>query len=97
MESRTAIVASCWFAVAIISVVYMWVFGDKVGDVLFGVFLPVGLLVLAAIIVTFGIASSSEPEKKREAKSSNDLQNLTSKLEVITKEIEQIKKEIEKQ
>jgi len=64
MESRAAIVMSCWFAVAIISVVYMWVFADKVGDVLFGVFLPIGLLILVAIIVTFGIMSRSEPENK---------------------------------
>jgi len=66
MESKAAIIVSCWLAVAIISVVYMWVFADKVGDVLFGVFLPVGLLVLVAIIVTFGIASISGPEKKSE-------------------------------
>ena len=64
MESRTAIVVSCWFSVAIISVAYMWIFADKLGDVLFGVFLPVGLLILVAIIVTFGITLSSEPENK---------------------------------
>lgn len=67
MESKAAIIVSCWLAVAIISVVYMWVFADRVGDVLFGVFLPVGLLVLVAIIVTFGIVSFSGPEKKSEA------------------------------
>jgi len=44
----------------------MWIFADRIGDVLFGVFLPVGLLVLVAIIVTFGIASISGPEKKSE-------------------------------
>ena len=64
MESRAAIVVSCWFAVAIISVAYMWIFADKLGDVLFGLFLPIGLLILVAIIVTFGILSMSEPEKK---------------------------------
>ena len=64
MESKAAIVVSCWFAVAIISVAYMWIFADKLGDVLFGVFLPVGLLILVAIIVTFGITSSSGPENK---------------------------------
>ena len=64
MESRAAIVVSCWFAVAIISVAYMWIFADKLGDVLFGVFLPVGLLILVAIIVTFGITLSSGPENK---------------------------------
>ncbi len=67
MDSRAGIVASCWFAVAIIAAVYMWVFAGKVGDVLFGVFLPVGALVLVAFIVTFGItfgsASKPEPEK----------------------------------
>jgi hypothetical protein len=67
MESKAAIIASCWLAVAIISSVYMFVFADKVGDVLFGVFLPIGLLVLVAIIVTFGIVSISGPEKKSEA------------------------------
>ena len=64
MESRAAVVVSCWFAVAIISVAYMWIFADKVGDVLFGVFLPIGLLILVAIIVTFGITSKSEQENK---------------------------------
>ena len=64
MESRAAIVVSCWFAIAIISVAYMWIFADKLGDVLFGVFLPVGLLILVAIIVTFGITLSSGPENK---------------------------------
>ena len=44
----------------------MWIFADRIGDVLFGVFLPVGLLVLVAIIVTFGLASISGSEKKSE-------------------------------
>ncbi len=63
MDYRAAIISSCWLAVAIISSVYMWIFADKIGDVLFGVFLPVGLLVLAAIIVTVVVLSSSEPKK----------------------------------
>ena len=96
MDHRAVIIASCWLAVAIISSVYMWVFRGFIADIMFGVFLPVGLLILVAIIVTFGIASSFEPEKKREAKSSSDLHDMRSKLDVITKEIEQIKKEIEK-
>jgi hypothetical protein len=68
MESKAAIIVSCWLAVAIMSVAYMWIFADRVGDVLFGIFLPVGLLVLVAIIVTFGLMSISGPEKKSEAK-----------------------------
>jgi hypothetical protein len=55
MDSKAAVVASCWFSIAIIAVVYIWVFADKIGDVLFGVFLPVGALILVAFIVTFGI------------------------------------------
>ena len=60
MDYRAAIISSCWLAVAVISSVYMWVFTDKVGDVLFGVFLPVGLLVLVAIIVTVLVLPKSQ-------------------------------------
>ena len=64
MDYRAAIVVSCWLAVAVISSVYMWVFADKVGDVLFGVFLPVGLLVFVALIVTVVIMSKPESGKE---------------------------------
>jgi len=60
MDYRAAIVLSCWLAVAVISSVYMWLFADKIGDVLFGVFLPVGLLVFVAFIVTVIVFSRSE-------------------------------------
>ncbi len=96
MEGKAAIVVSCWIAIAIISSVYMWVFASKLGDILFGVFLPVGLLVLVAIAVTFGITFGSEPKKKREKETSRDVQTLSSKLDAISREIEQLKKEIEK-
>ena len=81
MDYRAAIIVSCWFAVAIISSVYMWVFGSEIADIMFGVFLPIGFLILVAIIVTFGIASSFESEKKREAKFSSELQDIRSKLD----------------
>jgi hypothetical protein len=57
-------VASCWLAVAVISSVYMWLFADKVGDVLFGIFLPVGLLVFVALIVTVVVVSKPESGKE---------------------------------
>ena len=60
MDYRASIVASCWLAVAVISSVYMWLFADKVGDVLFGIFLPVGLLVFMALIVTVVVISKPE-------------------------------------
>ncbi len=59
MDNKGAIVASCWLAVAVISSIYMWLFADKVGDILFGVFLPVGILVFLAFIVTIIVVSKS--------------------------------------
>ena len=47
MEFKTAAVVSCWISVAIIATVYMFVFANQIGDVLFGVFLPGGLLVFS--------------------------------------------------
>ena len=63
MEFKTAAVVSCWISVAIIASVYMIVFSNSIGDVLFGVFLPVGLLALVALIVTIYVASGSSREK----------------------------------
>jgi hypothetical protein len=56
MDSKATIIATCWLSLAIIASVYMIVFADKIGDVLFGVFLPVGALVLVGLIVTFVFA-----------------------------------------
>ncbi len=95
MDYRAAIIVSCWFAVAAISAVYMWVFGNVISDIMFGVFLPVGLLVVVAVIVTFGVASSFESEKKANPKSPDRSKDLGAKLDSITKEIDQIKKEME--
>ncbi len=92
MEDRAAIIVSCWFAMAIISVAYMWIFGSKLADILVGVLIPVGLLVLVAVLVTFGLYSVSAP---RETKPPSDQQNLASKLDAITKEIEDLRKQIE--
>jgi hypothetical protein len=57
LDFKTATVVSCWLAVALIASVYMIVFADMIGDVLFGVFLPVGLLVFVALIVTIYVSS----------------------------------------
>ena len=62
MEFKTAAVVSCWLAVALIASVYMIVFGSSIGDILFGVFFPVGALVFVAFIVTV-ILSSNKEEK----------------------------------
>lgn len=61
MESaRAAVIASCWFSLAIIASVYMLAFADKLGDVFFGVLIPIGLLVLVGVIVTFVLVGKSE-------------------------------------
>ncbi len=61
MDSGKAIViTSCWFSLAIIASVYMFTFADKLGDIFFGVLIPIGLLVLAGIIVTFIVSENSK-------------------------------------
>ena len=59
MDYRAYIVASCWLAITVISSVYMFVFGPDI-DIMFGVLLPIGFLVIIAVIVTFMVLSSSE-------------------------------------
>ena len=63
MEYKAAIIVSCWFTIAIISSVDMYVFGRDV-DVMFGVFMPIGFLILVAVLVTFLVLSTFETEKK---------------------------------
>jgi len=94
MEDKAAIIVSCWFAVVTISSVYMWVFGSKLADIMFGVFLPIGLLILVAIIVTFAVASTSEPENMK-PELINELQSIRLRLEELSRKAEQIKNTIE--
>jgi len=63
MNSKAAIIVSCWFSIAIISSVYMIVFGREV-DIMFGVFMPIGFLILIALIVTFLVLSSDRSDQK---------------------------------
>jgi hypothetical protein len=65
MDYRAAIVSSCWLAVAVIASVYMWLFANKIGDILFGVFLPVGVLVLVALFVTLIVISKPDAKKEQ--------------------------------
>ncbi|MEJ2280470.1 MAG: hypothetical protein P8X97_00905 [Candidatus Bathyarchaeota archaeon] len=59
-SSKAFVIASCWFSLAIIASVYMFTFADKLGDIFFGVLIPIGLLVLAGIIVTFVLNENSK-------------------------------------
>ena len=60
MGYKTAVVVSCWLSVALIASVYMLVFGSVLADIMFGVFLPVGALVLVALIVTLYVTSNNK-------------------------------------
>ena len=59
-SGRAAVIASCWFSLALIASVYMIVFADKLGDILFGVFLPIGLLILVGVAVTVLVMNGEE-------------------------------------
>jgi hypothetical protein len=63
MDLKVAIIVSCWFTVALISSVYMLVFGRDI-DIMFGILMPIGFLILIAVIVTFVVLSSSESKNK---------------------------------
>jgi hypothetical protein len=63
MEFKTATVVACWISIAVIASVYMIVFAGSIGDVLFGVFLPVGALVFVAVLLTVYVASVSKPQQ----------------------------------
>jgi hypothetical protein len=62
MDTKAVIVLSTWLAVTVIAAVYMLVFSNKIGDVMFGVFLPVGLLVIVALVVTFTVLPNQQPK-----------------------------------
>jgi len=94
------VIISCWFAVALISSVYVWVAlgGGYLGDIMFGLFLPIGLLIMVALAVTFGLPLGddfSEREAKLDNTFSNELQEINSKIDSLIKEVEVIKKTIE--
>lgn len=59
-SSKAAVIVSCWFALAIIASVYMLAFADRLGDIFFGVLVPIGLLVLVGVIVTFVLTEKSK-------------------------------------
>lgn len=59
-SAKAIVIASCWFSLAIIASVYMLAFANKLGDIFFGLLIPIALLVLAGIIVTFVLAENSE-------------------------------------
>jgi hypothetical protein len=62
-SAKAAVVASCWFSLAIIASVYMIAFANRLGDVFLGVLIPIGLLVLVGVLVTFILAGNSKKQR----------------------------------
>ena len=57
---RAIVIASCWLSLTLIASVYMIVFAPVISDLIFGVFVPIGGLVLAGLVVTISLTSSSK-------------------------------------
>ncbi|HER54663.1 MAG TPA: hypothetical protein ENO13_02050 [Candidatus Bathyarchaeota archaeon] len=65
MESKNLIAFGCWISVTVIAVVYMLVFGQTVGDIMYGVFMPIGMLLLFAFFVTIIVVNDNEPKQNK--------------------------------
>jgi len=63
MESKNLIAFGCWISVTVIAVVYMLVFGEIIGDIMFGVLIPIGMLLLFAFVVTIVVVTSNDPKE----------------------------------
>jgi hypothetical protein len=92
INNKALVITSCWLAVALISSVYIWVALSQnlIGDIFFGLFMPIGLLVLVALAVTFGL-----PMKEDENTVSTGIKEMNAKIDSLTREVEVIKKAIE--
>ncbi len=99
INNRAAVIVSCWLAVALISCVYIWVAlgGGFLGDIMFGLFVPVGLLVLVALAVTFGLPLKDNISRKEgpEKSLATAMQEINLKIDSLKKEVDTIKKAIE--
>jgi hypothetical protein len=96
MDSRAAIIGTCWIAIAIISAMYIYV-----GKVNFGTDIIVALLVLIATGVTFGVGFGLEgmqrygPPSRAEATISFDLTELKTAITELTKKVDALQKELQ--
>ena len=96
MDSKAAIIGTCWIAIAIISAMYIYV-----GKVTLGTDIIVALLVLVAVGVTFGVGFGLEgmqrygPPSRAEAKMSFDLTELKTAITELTKKVDALQKELQ--
>jgi len=59
MDFKSTITISYWFAITIISSVYMFVFGPDI-DIFYGVLIPVAFLTIIGIILTIAVLESDK-------------------------------------
>ncbi len=96
MDSRAAIIASCWFAIAIVSAMFIFV-----GGVNLGTGIAVALLILIAAGVTFGVGFGLEemrqhgPLSRTQAQISGELTEMKAAIGELTKKVEVIQRELE--
>jgi fatty acid desaturase len=96
MDSRAAVVASAWFAVAIISAMYLYV-----GGITLTTNIVVGLLVVLAFIVTFAVTFGLEgmrqesPQAKAKVQMSAELTEIKATVSELARKVDAIKKELE--
>ena len=96
MDSRAAMISSCWIAIAIISAMFIYV-----GGVNLGTYIAVGLLVVLAFFVTFGVGFGLEgmrrygPPSKTQIELSSNLSEMKATLSELANKVEAIQKELE--
>lgn len=96
MDSRAAVVASTWFAVAIISAMYL-----NVGGITLTTNIVVGLLVFVAFIITFAVTFGLEgmrqesPQTKAKLQMNSELAEIKTALNNLTKKVDAIQKELQ--
>ena len=86
MEGRAVIIAACWIAIAMISVVYIWV-----GGISLMTDIAVGVLVAVAFIVTFGVGFGELEQmlrSKQEDKTSSEITELKTQMSEVAKKVD---------
>jgi preprotein translocase subunit SecF len=91
MESRALILGACWIAVALISVVYIWV-----GGVNFSTDIAVGLLIAVAFVLTIVVGFGERGmDLEKETEVSKEVLDMRSKIDEIAVKVDEIKKALE--
>jgi len=96
VDSRAAVVASTWFAVAIISAMYLYV-----GGITLTTNIVAGLLVFMAFIITFAVTFGLEgmrqesPQTKAKLQMNADLAEIKTAVNELAKKVDSIQKELE--